>query len=51
MSIQVSFYRSLRDLLASFVMNLICCFDEESDKTLAIFAKAVQILNKDLVRL
>lgn len=44
-------YNSLRDRLTFYFRNLICCFSEESDKTLAIFYKAVQILKKDLVRL
>lgn len=51
MPIQVLLYGTFKDRVSFFVRNLICCFNEEFDKTLAIFCKAVQILNKGLARL
>jgi hypothetical protein len=48
---QTLLYKSLRDRFTFFFRNLIYCFSEDSDKTLAIFYKAVQILKEDLVRL
>lgn len=48
---QALLYKSLRNCLTFFFRNLIYCFSEDFDKTLAIFYKAVQILKKDLVRL